>query len=43
MTPLNNHCTRKLLATALLAALSGSALADGILENRHVERASTVS
>ena len=37
MTPLNNRCTRRVLAAAILAALSGSALAEGILENRHVE------
>ena len=37
MTPQNNRCTRRVLAVAILAALSGGALAEGILENRHVE------
>ena len=37
MQQLNNKLTRRVLATALLAALSGSALADGFLEGRKVE------
>ena len=37
MQQLNNKLTRRVLAAAVLAALSGSALADGFLEGRKVE------